>query len=187
MMHDDIAHNPLNPRQGVIINHPQGQDVYAGVPKDYTREQVTTKNLYAVLLEACESGSIFEGLMPEDFNIYVTTPSNSVESSWGTYCPGMDPPPPPEFFICLGDLYSVVWTEDRLNVPLTLSYASCSDVHNLKEETIGKQYELVKMRTSGYDTYRAGFFYQSFDPSNANVTENVVDLRMQMGVINQRC
>ncbi|CAL9038045.1 unnamed protein product [Musa banksii] len=77
--------------------------------------------------------------MPEDINIYVTTPSNSVESSWGTYCPGMDPPPPPEFFICLGDLYSVAWMED-------------SDVHNLKEETIGKQYELVsvqvKMRTS---------------------------------------
>lgn len=33
MMRDDIADNPLNPRKGVIINHPQGQDVYAGVPK----------------------------------------------------------------------------------------------------------------------------------------------------------
>ncbi|URD80120.1 vacuolar-processing enzyme [Musa troglodytarum] len=181
MMHDDIAHNPLNPRQGVIINHPQGQDVYAGVPKDYTKEQVTAKNLYAVLLgdrsaieggsgkvidskpddrifiyysdhggpgvlgmpnmpflyaadfievltmkhasnsyremviyvEACESGSIFEGLMPENLDIYVTTASNAVESSWGTYCPGMDPPPPPEFTTCLGDLYSVAWMEDR--------------------------------------------------------------------------
>ena len=38
MMHDDIAHNPLNPRQGVIINHPQGQDVYAGVPKVHTHQ-----------------------------------------------------------------------------------------------------------------------------------------------------
>lgn len=32
-MYDDIAHNPLNPRPGIIINHPQGDDVYAGVPK----------------------------------------------------------------------------------------------------------------------------------------------------------
>ena len=32
-MYDDIASNELNPRPGIIINHPQGQDVYAGVPK----------------------------------------------------------------------------------------------------------------------------------------------------------
>lgn len=32
-MYDDIASNVLNPRPGVLINHPQGQDVYAGVPK----------------------------------------------------------------------------------------------------------------------------------------------------------
>lgn len=32
-MYDDIAMNPDNPRPGVIINHPHGGDVYAGVPK----------------------------------------------------------------------------------------------------------------------------------------------------------
>lgn len=32
-MYDDIAAHELNPRPGVIINHPQGDDVYAGVPK----------------------------------------------------------------------------------------------------------------------------------------------------------
>uniref|UniRef100_A0A7N2MRQ6 Uncharacterized protein n=1 Tax=Quercus lobata TaxID=97700 RepID=A0A7N2MRQ6_QUELO len=32
-MYDDIANNELNPRPGIIINHPQGSDVYAGVPK----------------------------------------------------------------------------------------------------------------------------------------------------------
>ncbi|KAG6514871.1 hypothetical protein ZIOFF_025246 [Zingiber officinale] len=64
-------------------------------------------------IPACESGSIFEGLMPEDLNVYVTTASNAVESRWGTYYPGMDPPPPPEYMTCLGDLYSVAWMEDR--------------------------------------------------------------------------
>ena len=51
--------------------------------------------------------------MPEDLNIYVTTASNAEESSWGTYCPGMEPSPPSEYITCLGDLYSVSWMEDR--------------------------------------------------------------------------
>jgi hypothetical protein len=39
-------------------------------------------------IEACESGSMFEGLLGPELGIYVTTASNAVESSWGTYCPG---------------------------------------------------------------------------------------------------
>nr|AFK47471.1 unknown [Medicago truncatula] len=49
-MYDDIANNELNPRPGVIINHPQGPNVYVGVPKDYTGDNVTAENLYAVIL-----------------------------------------------------------------------------------------------------------------------------------------
>lgn len=32
-MYDDIAFNEENPRPGVIINSPHGNDVYKGVPK----------------------------------------------------------------------------------------------------------------------------------------------------------
>ncbi|RDX96196.1 Vacuolar-processing enzyme beta-isozyme, partial [Mucuna pruriens] len=32
-MYDDIANHPLNPRPGIIINKPDGSDVYKGVPK----------------------------------------------------------------------------------------------------------------------------------------------------------
>ena len=39
-------------------------------------------------VEACESGSMFEGLLTDKLNIYVTTAANAYESSWGTYCPG---------------------------------------------------------------------------------------------------
>jgi legumain len=56
---------------------------------------------------------MFEGLMPEDLNIYVTTASNANENSWGIYCPGMNPSPPAEYITCLGDAYSVSWMEDR--------------------------------------------------------------------------
>eukprot|EP00249_Psilotum_nudum_P021336 c28073_g4_i1 orf=1-1014(-) len=242
-MYDDIANNPANPRPGVIINSPDGEDVYAGVPKDYTGRDVTVSNFYAVLLgnksaiiggsgkvvdsgpndhifvfysdhggpgvlgmptnpnlfaddfievlkqkhaagsyremvlyiEACESGSIFEGLLPESLKIYVTTASNAEESSWGTYCPGMNPPPPPEFHTCLGDLYSVSWMED-------------SDVHNLKQETLKDQYKTVKIRTSNLNTYITGshvmqygdvnisreelYLYMGFHPGNDGVTSS---------------
>ncbi|CAI0409119.1 unnamed protein product [Linum tenue] len=202
-MYDDIAYNVENPRPGVIINSPHGDDVYKGVPKDYTGEDVTVGNIFAAILgdksaltggsgkvldsgpndhifiyytdhggpgvlgmptspymyaddlndvlkkkhasgtykslvfylEACESGSIFEGLLPEGLNIYATTASNAEESSWGTYCPGDYPSPPPEYETCLGDLYSIAWMED-------------CDVHNLRRESVHQQYELVKSRTS---------------------------------------
>eukprot|EP00249_Psilotum_nudum_P021335 c28073_g3_i2 orf=811-2310(-) len=126
-----------------------------------------------IYVEACESGSIFEGLLPDDLNIYVTTASNAVEDSWGTYCPGMDPSPPPEYYTCLGDLYSVSWMED-------------SEVHNTKDETLKDQYDNVKARTSNHDTYFSGshvmqygnikmdreelYTYMGFDPANENIS-----------------
>jgi len=61
-----------------------------------------------VYTEACESGSIFDGLLPDDANIFVTTAANGRESSWGCYCPGQQPPPPPEYTTCLGDKYRCV-------------------------------------------------------------------------------
>ncbi|XP_058189144.1 vacuolar-processing enzyme-like [Rhododendron vialii] len=203
LMYDDIASNEENPRPGIIINSPDGDDVYSGVPKDYTGDDVTVNNFFAVILgnrtaltggsgkvvdsgpndhifiyysdhggpgvlgmptnpfmyakdlidvlkkkhasgtykslvfylEACESGSIFEGLLPEGLNIYATTAANAEESSWGTYCPGENPSPPEEYETCLGDLYSIAWMED-------------SDTHNMRTETLRQQYEQVKRRTA---------------------------------------
>lgn len=239
-MFDDIANHEENPRPGVIINSPYGSDVYKGVPKDYTGENVTIDNFLAAILgnrsaitggsgkvvdsgpndhifiyytdhggpgvlgmptypylyaddlvdtlkkkhasgsykslvfylEACESGSIFDGLLPEGLNIYATTAANAEESSWGTYCPGEYPSPPPEFETCLGDLYSVAWMED-------------SEQHNLQSETLHQQYELVKKRTSndnaayGSHVMQFGdiglskeplFLYMGTDPANENYT-----------------
>ena len=69
--------------------------------------------MQVIYLEACESGSIFEGILPEDIDVYATTASGAEENSYGTYCPGMEPSPPPEYITCLGDLYSIAWMEDR--------------------------------------------------------------------------
>ncbi|CAN6979173.1 unnamed protein product [Brassica rapa subsp. trilocularis] len=258
-MYDDIAKNKENPRPGIIINSPNGDDVYNGIPKDYTGDDVNVDNLFAVILgnktalkggsgkvvdsgpddhifiyysdhggpgvlgmptspalyandlndvlkkkhasgtykslvfylEACESGSIFEGLLPEGLNIYATTAANAEESSWGTYCPGEDTSVPSEFETCLGDLYSVAWLED-------------SDKHNLQTESLHQQYELVKKRTaatgSTYGSHVMEFgdigllgkeklvLYLGTNPDNENATfadEN--SLRpLSGGVTNQR-
>ncbi|EPS73966.1 asparaginyl endopeptidase [Genlisea aurea] len=256
-MYDDIADSEMNPRKGTIINHPNGRDVYEGVPKDYTGENVTAANFYAVIqgnktgvkggsgkvvdskpndhvfiyysdhggpgvlgmpvmpfvygkdliealkkkhasgtyeemmiyVESCESGSVFEGIMPTDLNVYVTTASNAEESSWGTYCPGMDPAPPPEYMTCLGDLYSVAWMED-------------SETHNLKKETVKEQYERVKERTSNFNSYNAGShvmeygnksikaeklcLYQGFDPKAETLLGSNGIRRRPLQVVNQR-
>lgn len=49
MMYDDIANSEDNPTPGIVINRPNGSDVYAGVLKDYTGEDVTPQNFLAVL------------------------------------------------------------------------------------------------------------------------------------------
>ncbi|XP_004475578.2 legumain [Dasypus novemcinctus] len=49
MMYDDIATSEENPTPGMVINRPNGTDVYQGVPKDYTKEDVTPQNFLAVL------------------------------------------------------------------------------------------------------------------------------------------
>lgn len=64
-------------------------------------------------MEACEAGSLFEGILPNNTNVYVTTASNAYESSYAFYCPDLKPPIPKEYTICLGDLYSISWMEDR--------------------------------------------------------------------------
>ncbi|XP_046678468.1 legumain-like isoform X1 [Homalodisca vitripennis] len=66
MMYDDIAYNPNNPRQGVIINQPNGPNLYPGVIKDYTKEEVTPENFINILtgnkkaMEGKGSGKVLE-------------------------------------------------------------------------------------------------------------------------------
>ncbi|XP_028087524.1 vacuolar-processing enzyme-like isoform X4 [Camellia sinensis] len=47
-MYDDIAQKEENPRPGIIINSPYGDDVYKEVPRDYTAENVIV-NFFSVI------------------------------------------------------------------------------------------------------------------------------------------
>lgn len=100
---------------------PVGQNVYA---KDFMavlkkkHESGSYKSM-VIYIEACEAGSMFKGLLPNNINIYVTTASNHEENSYGYYCPGDDAQAvaaassPDDYGTCLGDLYSIAWLEDR--------------------------------------------------------------------------
>jgi len=57
-MKDDIAYNDLNVNQGVLINRPNGPNVYPNVPHDYTGKNYTLTNFFKVLAgESTDGGS----------------------------------------------------------------------------------------------------------------------------------
>jgi len=196
MHYDDLANNAQNPTKGIVINHPDGDDVYKNVPKDYVKDQVTPENFLNVLLgnekamqgkgsgkviksgpndhvfinfvdhgatgilafprgeltvqelsnalkqlnkdkkygklvlyiEACESGSMFRNVLPENMNIFATTASDYNESSYACYYDS-------KRNTYLGDWYSVNWMED-------------SDSKDIEKETLQDQFVQVKKTTN---------------------------------------
>eukprot|EP00668_Euglena_longa_P000650 GGOE01000789.1.p1 GENE.GGOE01000789.1~~GGOE01000789.1.p1 ORF type:complete len:486 (-),score=147.13 GGOE01000789.1:152-1561(-) len=100
-----------------------------------------------IYVEACYSGSVFQGLLPNNLNIYVTTAANAEESSYATYCPPNSP-----YTTCLGDLYSVAFMENE-------------DIVD-KRETLQAQYEVVRRRASVNNTYDGGSHVMQYGTSN---------------------
>lgn len=78
MMYDDIANNTHNPTPGIIINHPNGTDVYSGVPKDYTGKDVTPEIFLKVLMGDAEglkgigSGRVLNSTEKDNVFVYFT-------------------------------------------------------------------------------------------------------------------
>lgn len=71
-----------------LVAMPVGDPLYAQDLAD-ALDYMWANDMYKELvfyMEACESGSMFQDLLPTDTNIYATTAANSEESSYGTYC-----------------------------------------------------------------------------------------------------
>jgi len=96
-----------------------------------------------VYIEACESGSMFNKILPENITIYATTASNPDESSWATYCSPNDVVNGVEIGSCLGDLYSVNFLENL----------ESSDPN---KETLLKQFQVVKKKTTASHVMQYG-------------------------------
>ncbi|XP_074596302.1 legumain-like [Brevipalpus obovatus] len=195
-MYDDMAHSPENPHQGKLFNQPNGSDVYHGVNKDYTGDNVTAENFKEVLLgdpglkaqgkkvlesgpddnvsiyfsdhgcpmvicfpnhdflfaseliptlkqmhekkmyhkllfylESCESGYMFDGLLPNNISIYATTAASPNEEGWMCFCNVPEQ-------TCLGTQYGVNWVID-------------SDIgKDFHGETVPQQFLIVKNETN---------------------------------------
>jgi len=96
------------------VEMPSGSPLYA--TKFVAAIQLMrSRNMYnkmVVYIESCESGSMFNNLLPKNINVYATSASSPDESSWGCYCPPQDKVNGKSIGSCLGDLYSVNWMED---------------------------------------------------------------------------
>jgi len=101
-------------------------------------------------MEACESGSMFEGVLPTNQSIYVTTAANADESSWGTYCPPDDIVNGTELQSCLGDLYSVNWMENTDSIGM--------------KETLEAQFTAVQAATTESHVMQYGDQSYTSDP-----------------------
>ncbi|KAJ0076284.1 hypothetical protein Patl1_35147 [Pistacia atlantica] len=256
-MYDDIAFAKENPRPGIIINKPYGTDVYYGVPKDYTGENVTANNFLAVILgnktaltggsgkvvnsgpndhifiyytdhgspgiigmpsgylyakdlidvlqkkheakaykkmviyvEACESGSVFEGLLPKTWNIYAMTAANSSESSWAIYCPEHYPYPPPEYDTCLGDLFSISWLEDSSIRHLKGSKEKVEAQKQLNEEISQRQREdlnIQRITTMLFGPKNGPNMVQFVRPAGQPLVDDWDCLKMLVGLYEEHC
>jgi legumain len=124
-----------------------------------TLKKMHAKNSYKKLvfyLEACESGSMFEKILPANINVYATSAANSNESSYAIYCSPDDVIGKVHIGSCLGDEYSVNWMED-------------SDNNSNKTESLETQYETVKSKTKGSHVLQWG--------SKDFVNENIWDFQ----------
>jgi legumain len=93
---------PVGPYLGV-------NDLNNALNTMYTKQMYNKVVFY---LEACESGSMFEGVLAPNKKIYATTAANAHESSYGFYCPPQDKVNGKSIGSCLGDEYSIAWMED---------------------------------------------------------------------------
>nr|ABD64147.1 legumain [Opisthorchis viverrini] len=102
----------------------------------YMHENKMYKQM-VLYVEACESGSMFQDILPSDIGIYVTTAANSEESSWATFCRDTI------IGTCLADEYSYNWLTD-------------SEHHDLSHRTLDDQFQSVKQNTKQSHVSRFG-------------------------------
>lgn len=120
-----------------LIAFPTGPYLYADQLID-ALIYMTDENMYRQLvfyMEACESGSMFYGMLPEYLNVYAVTAANPDESSWGDYCPPQDFVNGTELNTCLGDEFSTNWMENSDNV-------------GGMNQTLQQQYQTVQIETT---------------------------------------
>jgi legumain len=155
-----------------LIAFPSGE-LYANDMIDALK-YMHDNNMYKRLvfyLEACESGSMFDKILPNNWEIYATTAANPNESSWATYCSPDDKINGKSIGSCLGDEYSVIWMED--------TEAAEEGKH------LQKQFEDVKSKTQGSHVMQYGILDWT-DESITNYQGDVAERNILERFINRK-
>lgn len=115
-------------------------------------------NKMVLYIEACESGSMFDGILATDLNIYAVTAANPTESSWGTYCSPNDVVNGRSVGSCLGDLFSVVWMEDSETADMSMEtlMEQFTKVRNLTTKSHVMEYGTVSFKSDPIGDYQSG-------------------------------
>jgi len=113
-----------------LVQMPYGDPLFASELVELLAEMKKRKMFKKLVfyLEACESGSMFEGLLSEDIGVYAMTASAPDESSFAYYWDR-------ERLVFISDEFSVNWIVD--------SEANMS----ASVETIERQFEITRSRT----------------------------------------
>lgn len=168
---------------------------FSGPSTASSRPQLSPGTL-VFYLEACESGSMFTGLLDPSLPIYATTAANGEESSWGTYCPtfslayngnfvSVSPTPS-------GDVAVPRNATDANGVPLdgpsgllvpvlntclgdlySVSWLEDAEAASADTETLKSQYKSVRDRTSNDGTFEMGSHVLRFN--NGTIDKDVLD------------
>ena len=121
-----------------ILAMPDSSDYLYATDLNDTLNYMYENHMYQRLvlyIEACQSGSMFDGIISDKINTYVTTASGPQEDSWGWFCPGGGAAPQDPGSVvngkdlgsCLGDLYSIVWLQ---NTDANGTYQSLESQYN---------------------------------------------------------
>ncbi|CAB3360414.1 Hypothetical predicted protein [Cloeon dipterum] len=96
-----------------------------------TLQDMSAKSKFAKMVlyvEACESGSMFDGILPDDTNIFVVTAADPAESSYACYFDNFRQ-------AYLADVFSAMWMQD-------------AEQEDLSRATLHHQFETVRTRTN---------------------------------------
>jgi legumain len=107
-------------------------------------------------IEACESGSMFEGILPDNIDVYAITAANAAESSYATYCYPDDLINGVHINSCLGDLFSVNWMEDA---DASVSSTETLDVQFKKVKNLTDKSHVMRYGDLAFKTEVVGDFY----------------------------
>jgi hypothetical protein len=121
-----------------LIAFPEGQLLYGYQLIEALKDMYQRKRYRRLVfyLEACESGSMFDGALPDDWNIYAVTAANPFESSWACYCQS-------DRSACLGDVFSVNWLEN-------------AEPRHINTETLYEQFLIDRIETTTSEVCRYG-------------------------------